>query len=158
VRFVAIALLLAACMPASYHKAKRLEGRYALGAPGAGWSSVQPGAADHAWYNADLHATIYADSNCGPRYTDSLPQDLATELAAGIVGIQTQKDEPLPLDGREGVLRVQSGKLDGVPITVALGVLNKGLCTYDFTYIAPPDRFDAGWGAYRAVLDGFRTK
>lgn len=151
-------LFLAGCLPGAYRQARLLEGRYVLGAPGTGWDRVDPGGADHAWYSRGLAATIYADSNCGPRYTESIVENLATELLAGVRDVVTQRDEPMQLGGREGVLRVHAGRLDGVPITLAFGVVNKGACTYDFTYISPPGNFDAGWGAYAAVLDGFRTR
>lgn len=158
-RLVAIALLalvgLAGCMPASHRQAKKLEGRYTVPDPGAGWAAVKPGGADRAWYNDGLQATIFADSNCGPRYSESRTEDLATELTAGMRQVVTSRDELRVFGGREGVLRVHTGRLDGVPVTVATGVVNRGACTYDLTFIAPPDRFEQGWDAYEAVLSGF---
>jgi hypothetical protein len=141
-------------MPSSHRLAKRLEGKYTFVAPGTGWHAVEPGGADHAWYNPDLAGSIYMDSNCGPRYSESRTEDLATELIAGLRGVTTTKDEPRELAGREGVLRVHEGKLDGVPVRLGLAVVNRGACTYDVTFIAPPDRFDSGWDAYEKVLAG----
>ncbi len=145
----------AGCMPSSHRVAKRLEGRYTVPSPGAGWAPVTPGGADRAWYNHALQATIFADSNCGPRYSESRTEDLATELTAGMREVTTTRDEYREFGGREGVLRVHTGRLDGVPVTVALGVVNRGACTYDLTFIAPPDRFEQGWTAYETVLTGF---
>lgn len=142
-------------MPSSHRLAKRLEGRYTFDPPGAGWHAVDPGGADHAWYNPDLSASMYLDSNCGPRYSESRTEDLATELTAGLRDVQTTRDERRVLGGREGVLRVHEGKLDGVPVRLGVGVVNRGACTYDLTFIAPPDRFDAGWDAYEKVLGSF---
>jgi hypothetical protein len=155
VRVLALVLLVG-CMPSSYRLAKKLEGRYTVPAPGAGWLAVDPGGADHAWYNRDLAATMFADSNCGPRYSESRTEDLATELTAGLREVKTSRDEYLTIGGREGVLRVHTGRLDGVPVTVGLGVVNRGACTYDLTYIAPPDTFEQGWEAYERLLTGFK--
>lgn len=155
---VLAALGLSACMPSSHLQAKKLEGRYDVPTPGTGWSPVDPGGADHAWYNADLQAAMYADSNCGPRYSESRTEDLATELTAGLRDVTTQRDEPRVIGGREGVLRVHTGKLDGVPVTVGLGVVNRGACTYDLALIAPPDTFATGWEAYERLLVGFSPK
>ncbi|MDP2311049.1 MAG: hypothetical protein Q8P18_33825 [Pseudomonadota bacterium] len=149
------ASLLPGCMPSSHQQAKRLEGRYTVPAPGDGWLVVDAGGADHAWYNTGLKAAIYADSNCGPRYSESRTEDLATELTAGLRQVTTTRDELREFGGREGVLRVHSGRLDGVPVTLALGVMNRGACTYDLTFIAPPDTFEQGWDAYERILSGF---
>lgn len=153
--------LLAGLLPgcaAGPARARRLEGRYTLPAPGDGWVAVKPGGADHAWYNAALGAAIYADSNCGPRYVESRTEDLATELTAGLREVITERDEVRAFGGREGLIRVHLGKLDGVPVRLALGVMNRGACTYDLALIAPPERFDAGWTAYEAVLAGFSPR
>lgn len=154
-RAVVLALLAAGCMPASHVLAKRLENKYTLPAPGEGWATVDPGGADRAWYNGSLKAALYADSNCGPRYSESRTEDLATELTAGLRGVETTRDELRPLGGREGVLRVHTGRLDGVKVTVALAVVNRGACTYDLALIAPPGTFDQGWEAYERLLTGF---
>lgn len=155
---LALVLLLAGCMPASYRQARRLEGRYDLGSPGAGWSVVQPGGADRAWLNSRLSASIYADSNCGPRYVDTRAQDLATELAAGLVERETLLDEQITVDGREAVRRIERGRIDGLPVQLGLVVTNKDACTYDLALVAPPESFDAGWDSFLAVVDGFRTR
>jgi hypothetical protein len=154
-RFLLVALLAVGCTPASHRLARRLEGHYAIGLPGDGWILVDPGGADHAWYNATLAASIYADSNCGPRYAETRTEDLATELTAGLREMTTSRNEARVIGDREGVLRVHTGRLDGVAMTVALGVVNQNACTYDLTLIAPPAAFDAGWPAYERVLAGF---
>ncbi|MFN7144726.1 MAG: hypothetical protein ACK4YP_13200, partial [Myxococcota bacterium] len=108
--------------------------------------------------NAELQAAMYADSNCGPRYSESRTEDLATELTAGLRDVKTERDELRVIGGREGVVRVHTGKLDGVPVTVGLGVVNRGACTYDLALIAPPDTFATGWEAYERLLVGFAPK
>lgn len=156
--FLLLAVLLVvlpACMPASYRKAKRMENHYVTGEPGAGWVTVKPGGADRAWYNASLAASIYTDSNCGTHYRELRLPDLATESLAGLREATTLKDEAPIVDGRAGVLRVTTGTLDGVRVTVANLVANKDACTFDLNLVAPADRFDAGWAAYQAVVDGF---
>ena len=151
-------LVLLACMPADYRRARKLEGKYETGQPGQGWVQVDPGDADHAWFNKALGATVYTDSNCGPRYAESLSANLATELTAGLRGVTTDRDDILYVLGREGVLRVHTGTLDGVAVRLALGVVNVDACNYDFTLIAPPEQFDAGLSAWQAVVDGFAPR
>lgn len=152
------AVTVGGCMPASYRQARRLEGRYEVGDPGAGWSRVAPGGADHAWFNDALGATIYTDSNCGPRYQDLRATDLATELEAGLAERVTERDEARVVMDREAVLRVHQGTIDGVPVRIATLVVNRDACTYDALFIAPPEGFEAGWPAYESVIDGLRAR
>lgn len=155
---LAALVLLTGCMPASYRKARRLEGKYELGDPGEGWRKVAAGGADHAWINDTLHATLYADSNCGPRFEDLRVEDLASELAAGLTDRELLRDEALTLADRGAVRRAYRGKMDGVEIALATTVVNHAPCTYDVALIAPPDSLDAAWDDYLAVLDGFRVR
>lgn len=158
-RAVALALVvLSACMPASHRRAKALEGRYDVGDPGDGWAEVNAGGADHAWYNDAHAASLYSDSNCGPRFQGSRVEDLATELLAGLHNDSLLFEEKLTIDGRGGILRAHTGTLDGVAVSVAFAVVNKDVCTYDFALIAPPGEFDAAYTGFQHVLDGFATR
>lgn len=157
-RFWPVLLLLAGCLPASYRQARKLEGRYDVPALGAGWVVVAPGGADHAWFNDALGAALYADSNCGPRYRELAIENLSTELFAGLTGVVDRKEERREVGGREGVLRVVYGKLDGIEMNVAALTVNRDACTYDLTYIVPPPNFDAGWPAFERLLDGFSPR
>lgn len=153
--WVSALVLAAGCMPASYRQAKRMEGHYVTGEPGDGWQAVKPGGADKAWYNDSIQASIYTDSNCGSHYRELRLPDLALESLAGLRDTTTLTEASRPIDGRAALLRVTSGTLDGVPVTVANTVTNKDACTYDLNYIAPATAFDAGMAAYQAVVDGF---
>ena len=151
-------LLAAGCLPSSYRQARKLEGRYDLPGPGAGWTVVKPGGADHAWYNDELAATIYADSNCGPRYQELAIENLSAELFGGLRDVTDRKEERREVGGREGLLRIVYGKLDGIEMVIAALTVNRDACTYDLTYLAPPAGFDAGFPAYERVLAGFAPR
>lgn len=151
-----VLLLLLGC--GANRAAHRLEGRYDLGDPGAGWKRVRPGGADQAWHNAELGATIYADSNCGERYDDAALPSLLNALALGVVADGPAREEPRELDGREALLRVVEGRLDGVPVRIGAVVAKKDECVYDVVYIAPPARFEQGWDAFERVIAAFRTR
>lgn len=157
-RGAVVLLLVAGCLPASYRQARKLEGRYDVPAPGAGWVAVAAGGADHAWFHDGWGAALYTDSNCGPRYRELQIENLSTELFAGLTSVVDRKEERRMVGGREGLLRVIYGKLDGVEMNVAALTVNRDACTYDLTYIVPPEHFDAGWPAFEALLDGFRPR
>ena len=157
-RRVVLALALASsvgCAPSAHRKAARLEGRYALGTPGLGWVAVPAGGADRAWRHEGVGATLYVDSNCGPRFDEQHAGALATELVGGLQDVVRVDERPLPLAGRVGVVRTHTARLDGVPVHLVIGVLNRDACTYDFVVIVPPAgavTAEAGW---RAAVDGF---
>jgi hypothetical protein len=116
---------------------------------------VAPGGADRAWVNDRLKASIYTDSNCGPRYAETRIEDLATELVSGFRDLQDLSEEYRTVGDREAILRVHQGRLDGVQMKVGLVVLNKNACNYDFAYISPPENFEGGWSSFEQVVAGF---
>jgi len=150
-------LLLALLVGCAGRSGRALEGRYSLGDPGEGWSAVRPGGADKAWYNAELSASIYADSNCGARYDDASLSRLIDSLSLGIVG-QMVHEEVRTLDGREALLRVFDGSLDGVAVRVGALALKKDKCIYDVVYIAPPSTYGAGEAAFEEVVSAFSAR
>jgi len=150
-----LALALISC--SANRKAKRLEGRFDLGDPGGGWSRVDGGGADQAWFHAGIAGSIYADSNCGERFEDGPLEDLLAHLTAGIARGQHLDEQRLTLDGREAVMRTWDGALDGIAVRVGAAVTRKHECVYDVVYVAPPARFEEGRPAFHAVVGGFQT-
>ena len=68
------------------------------------------------------------------------------------------REDSMTLDGRDALLRVYNGQLDGVQIRVGAVVTKKDMCLYDGLYIAPPAKFEEGWGSFVEVVSGFRTR
>lgn len=150
-----LGLLLVGC--GARRSAARLEGHYALGDPGEGWERVRPGGADQAWHNKALGATIYADSNCGDHYDDAPLVRLHEGLLGAVAG-EPLREELRSLAGREALLRVSEGKVDGVPVRLGALILKKDECVYDVVLIAPPSSFDTGFSAFEAVIAAFSTQ
>ncbi|NOY25032.1 MAG: hypothetical protein GXP62_04080 [Oligoflexia bacterium] len=140
------------------HKATRQEGHYDVGSPGEAWIIVRPGGADHAWVHDGISASIYTDSNCATRFDDRPLDRLADSVVFGIATSKPLRDETRTIDGRDALIRVVDGNLDGVVVRIAATVLKKDDCVYDLLYIAPPATFDTGWDSYEAVLAGFATR
>jgi hypothetical protein len=49
------------------------------------------------------------------------------------------------------------GRLDGVKAGVALTILKKDSCVYDFVVLGPPNQFDSIFRDYEAALATFRA-
>jgi len=158
-RFVILALLLgcASKQGAGGSRLGKSEGRYALGKPGKGWSRVSPGGADKAWFNDDLAATIYFDSNCKARFEDKTLDALITHLTFGMAQGEPLKEQTMELDGREALMRVYGGEIDGVSVQIAATVMKKNSCIYDGLYISSPRSFDAGLSSFEQVISGFKS-
>jgi hypothetical protein len=149
--------LVALAVGCAAKRAEKREGAYALGEPGEGWQRVEAGGADHAWYHPALGASLYSDANCGRRFEDRPLPDLARSLLSGIATEAPGPGRSLEIDGREAWQATVAGRLDGVAVQLAVGVLKKDGCTYDVVYVALPERFDAGLPAFDAVFGGIRT-
>ncbi len=136
----------------------RMEGRYKVGDPGAGWTRVNAGGADMAWFHRESSATMYFDSNCRDRFEDGKLSALLTHLTFGIARGKPIREEALKLDGREALMRVQGGLIDGVTVRVGAVVTKKDECLYDGLLIAPPSTFDSQWETFSKVVSGFETR
>ena len=153
-----LALLIIACGPKQSKEARKSHLKYVVTAPAGGWVKVKPGGADTAWFQRDLSATIYFDSNCKERFEDGTLSDLLTHLTFGMAQNEPLREESMTLDGRDALLRVYDGSLDGVQVRVGAVVTKKNMCLFDGLYIAPPSTFEDGWGSFVEVVSGFRTR
>ena len=136
----------------------KTEGGYTVDSPGTGWSKIKPGGADKAWYHSESSATIYFDSNCQERFEDGKLTALLTHLTFGVARGEPTRQEALMLDGREALLRVQPGLIDGVTVKVGAMVTKKDGCLYDGLLIAPPSTFENHWSTFATVVASFKTK
>ena len=132
--------------------------RYRLEAPQGAWRAVESGSADYAWYNAEIGATIYVDSNCGQRFEDRPLRDSLNSLTAGIRTETEPVERALFLDGREARMLQSKGRLDGVEIQMAAVALAKDRCLYDFVYVTRPESFHKGFGDFHQLLHSFETR
>ena len=138
-------------------KQVRLE-RYRLDNPQGEWKDVKSGSADYAWYNNDIGATIYVDSNCDQRFEDRPLKDSLNSLTAGIRGSEEPVERSLFLDGREALMIQIKGNLDGVNIQMAAVAISKNQCLFDFVYITRPEHFAKGFGDFYQMLHTFESK
>ena len=152
-------LLVLACASKEVRVSNAMQARYELPAPGEGWEPVRSGGADHAWWNAEHAASFYADSNCGVRFEDVALARLADAQLNGVADGDPLSEEYFMLDGREAYTRLALGQLDGVPVELAVTIMKKNQCTYDFVLVAPRgDAFTLAWRDARRSIEGFATE
>lgn len=110
-------------------------------------------------YDNDLlEATIVVDALCGPKFDDAPLPRLAQELFQRLQDRRISSQKNFTLDGRAALRMDGTGTIDGVPLRMAVVVMKKDFCLYDFVYFAPPRTFVRGEGDFEGFLDGFRTE
>ncbi|MCP4868780.1 MAG: hypothetical protein GY898_08680 [Proteobacteria bacterium] len=120
-----------------------------------GWAPASAPPGDFAYYNERLGATVYADTSCGKRFDDAPLTVLSNHLTMGFQDVRIEEETTLTLGGRDGLERISSAALDGVPIGLASTVIKKGPCVFDLVLIAPPTAFEQSLRDYRDFRDGF---
>ena len=154
-------LLLTLCTLTACHWGFRpnpAEGRYRTGEPASPWKRVSPGGADKAWVNDQDSAAIYADSNCGKRYSDQSLEGMLDHLTAGIAQGDPIDEQHLRLADREALIRTWRASLDGVTLHLGALVLKRNNCVYDVLFIAPEASFQRNWTEFERVFQGFQIE
>ena len=135
------------------------EVRYAVGPLNGPWQRVDvEGANDLAFRNPDLAAVIQVNASCEPDLDIPL-EALTNHLLIGFTERMVRRQELVPMAEREALYTHVEAKLDGVPRELALTVLKKNGCVYDFALVAPPgEPFTRARTAFDGLLSGFETK
>jgi hypothetical protein len=135
------------------------ERTFRVGALPTGWDRVDvDGQNDLAWYHAKLQAAIQVNASCDPEMDIPL-EALTNHLLIGFTERQISEERLVPMDQREALRMVLVAKLDGVPRKMALIVLKKDGCVYDFSLIAPADdHFSVAMPHFESLLAGFRAE
>lgn len=102
--------------------------------------------------------SVMVNARCNIPSDDAPLLALTNHLIIGTTERDFVKQDVVPFDGREAMHTVMRAKLDGVLMTWSAYVLKKDSCLYDFVYVAPPARFDAGVAAFDRFVAGFHTQ
>lgn len=126
---------------------------YRLGLPGDGWDRLKLDTANVAWFNPALSASLMANSHCDG-VKDAPLTGLTEDLLIGITDRAVVSQQPRPWARREALETIATGKLDGVDRKLALFVLKKDGCVYDFMYIGDHENGSAV-AAFDDFVNGF---
>ncbi len=131
---------------------------YRVRAPGGEWRAVDvSGQNDLAWHHVVHEAFIQVNASCDPTLDIPLGA-LTNHLLMGFTEREILSQDLRSFDGREALHTVVRAKLDGVRRQLALTVLKKDGCVYDFALVAAPGlAFTEARGAYTTLLDSFHT-
>jgi hypothetical protein len=102
-------------------------------------------------------SSILVSGRCDLRVDDVPLVALTNQLVIGTTERELVKEETFPFDKREARHTVMKAKLDGVPLVWDAYVMKKNGCVYDMVYVAPPDRFEEGSGAFERFAQAFHS-
>ncbi len=94
--------------------------------------------------NDPIAGTIVVDALCGPKFEDTSLATLARHLFYKLEQPRLKPSQDLQLSGREAIRVDGAGTMDGVGLQMAVVVMKKNFCNYDFVYFAPPNKFSEG--------------
>lgn len=121
------------------------------------WTPVSFRGNDVAFVDETSRFLLALNSTC-EGFDDAPLKVLMADLLLGFDQKEGWSQSELSLDGRAALRGHFHATLDGVPVDMALVVLKKDGCVYDFTYLAPRGRFEERVGLYNALLRRFTTE
>ena len=136
---------------------KGIDSSYHVDAPSSHWVELPPNSADRAWRNAKQESLIYVKSNCGQYFEDRLLKDSLLSLTRGLPIKNTVLLEELRIANRKALLQIVDSEIDGVNFRLAMVVVSKNNCLYDFLYIAPPQYFPEGIAHFMNTAQSLQT-
>lgn len=123
---------------------------FRIGQVPSSWQAIRVSDAALAWRDEAAGGTVVVNARCDRDGEDVPLAALTQHLFLKFTDRTIQKEETVPLDGREALHTQITAKLDGVPKAFSVWVVKKDGCVYDLVYIADPGRFEAGVGPFDA--------
>ena len=128
---------------------------YDLGELPDGWKFQRDETGDASYYSDEHRAFISVRSVCN-RYSEARLQNLARDLLWGFTQREIVSEQTVEFAEREAFDLEADARLDGVPVHLWVRVLKKNRCIFDFTLVAPPEKFETARPAFTGLLEGFR--
>lgn len=130
---------------------------FRTGPVAASWQRVDVQGSMLAFHDGETGGSVNVYGRCGQDADDVPLAALTNHLLIGFTEREVQEQKVVPMDGREAMHTIVSGKLDGVRVKLNIYVLKKDGCVYDLVWVAPPEQFDAGAARFDEFAAGFGT-
>lgn len=157
---LAVAALTASACAASFDGRTYHGPGYAFSVPPppATWEMLRVKESALTFDDPETGAMIAVNGRCDRDGEDVPLRSLTKHLFFQFSSVNVNSEEVLPFDGREAMRSDVTAKLDGVERRLVVFVMKKDKCVYDLWYIARPDRFGQGIGAFDAWAKGFSAR
>ncbi len=131
--------------------------RYTVGQLDKGWRRINVAENDLAFFNPSFNTVIQANSTCRADYEDASLSTLTSHLFNGLTNRKVIKQDERIIDRRAALYTEMSARLDGVEVSLAILLLKKDECVFDFAYYSRPNLFGSGLGDFHRFIFGFRV-
>ncbi len=128
--------------------------RFSVRLPPARWQPASVEGATLAFRAPDLDAGMGLRADCNGPEPGPLPW-VARHLFFGLTDKQFHAGEQTARTDAGAVRTRLRARLDGRPVEVDAVTLRSQSCLYDFMYVAPPDRFEAGRPDFDAFVQSW---
>jgi hypothetical protein len=139
-----------------YHSSKG----YRVVIPGNEWAPFDESPADLELRHRASPVGMAIHAMCEGAAPRRATDVLARQLLIGLRDRSVIERGSTEIAGRPASRAVLDGRLDGSTTRVRMEtmVMTDGRCVYDFTYVAPPETFDATRADFTRFVDSFRTE
>lgn len=112
------------------------EASYQIGTLSSKWQPIDvDGHNDLAWHNQSAQAVLQVNASCSRELDIPLPA-LTNHLLIGFTERRIHTQQLIPMDNREALFTHLRARLDGQARQLALVVLKKDGCVYDFSLVS----------------------
>lgn len=125
-------------------------------APRSPYKEMSGGNSDKAWISEKTGNTISYLSECGGSSEPSL-QQLENDSLSAISDLKVQQSDEVTFNGRAARQSVSLGKIDGVPVQIALLVFKKNGCNYTLSYGGVEKQFSSEQQYFENFKQNFKA-
>jgi hypothetical protein len=131
--------------------------KYSFREPDAIFKTLNTDFADKAWQSSKTANSLVVISECGPIGDQDLKK-IALEHFSALQTLEIEKEELHPYSGREALMTIAKGQVDGVPVKMAVHTVNKNGCNYTITYLGRSDKFALEISLMESFVNGFKIQ
>lgn len=124
--------------------------------PGKPFAEIKGGSADSAWQSEVTGNTISFISECGGANDPGLKQ-LEGESLSALGKLKIEDSLSATFSGRESLMTVATGEVDGVPVKTKLVIFKKNGCNYTLSYGGVEKKFAAELGYFDKFVQSFNV-
>lgn len=125
-------------------------------APKAPYQVISSGNADVAWLSGKTGNTISFLSECESPADASMKQ-IQNESLSVLSNLKVESDEEVAYNGRQALVTVASGKVDGVPVKMKLVIFKKNNCNYTLSYAGVEKNFAPELPEFSRFMQNFKA-
>jgi hypothetical protein len=131
--------------------------KYSFAEPNPVFKVLNTDFADKAWQSSITANSLVVISECGPIGDQDLKK-IALEHFSALQSLEIEKEQTLPYSGREALLTIAKGQVDGVTVKMAVHTVNKNGCNYTITYLGRSEKFAQEISLMESFINGFKIQ